>query len=713
MNKIILISFLILYSILSALDITGFVFNENDQPIENVVASTNKKAVVTGKTGRFILKDISESDLVTFHKIGYQDVEIEAGEIPSKLILRTAVITIEGTSVTAKINREKLLESPDKIVIKVNENQQITTDELLRNVGLQISGTKLSGEGQHVSIPGFEARHTLVMLDGIPLNKSGEAFDLSSIPTSIIESIEVVKGSSTSQTGSGALGGIININTRRSNRKVSLATAQYFGSFGMNKTSFSASGMNSKIDAGINLTHSFSRNDFKYMPRTEWNLAENVLKREYNDKEVFDLGLNFGYNSDSFHTNYKLIYQNYFKKLPGTIQNLDWFLNSRIFGSTQRHFLQTSKYFSDYKIDTDLFYSVENSTYDNTRLIPPYNTELLMTKAENLQKMRGAKSTVKYTTDQFLFNWGGDYRYESFQYNEKLHPEQSISKKILKNYAMFANSRLQRSFLFYDLSLSGSIRWDRTNRFDDFTSWHIASNVTNKSTIQFSFGGKVGNGFTYPSFMSIYWKGDSQVTGNPDLIPEEVLSWQMYSKLGSTKNFLKFTYRKDKIDHKIVWFMEHNGKWKPDNVSEAEISTCELEGKFDLFEFMQIGGIYSSVSALDKTKNSDFYGNKIIHVPDFTLNCNMKTFYKNFTGIVSYHVTGEQWTTRDQLVEEKKLSSYDLMNVSVNYKYSWKNWRILPAFNARNIFDKMYEIYDYVPQPGFNWEASLSVKWEI
>ena len=712
MNKIILLSLFISFSILSALDVTGFVFDENNQPIENVVASTNKKAVVTGKTGRFILKDISKSNPVTFHKIGYQNITIKADKISTKLVLGKAVITIEGTTVTADMNREKLLKAPDKIVIKVSENQQASTNELLQNAGLKISGTKLSGESQHITIPGFDARHMLVMLDGIPLNKSGEAFDLSTIPTSIIESIEVVKGSSTSQTGSGALGGIININTRRSNRKISLETAQYFGSFGMNKTSFTASGMNSKFGAGINFSHSFSRNDFKYKVRKEWQSPDSLRTREYNDKELYDLGLNLDYNFGSILTNYKLIYQDYFKKLPGTIQNLDWFLNSRTYGATQRHFLQTSKRFSDYSIDTDLFYSIETSTYDNTRLEPPYNTELLVTKAENLQKMRGAKSTVKYATDQFIFNWGGDYRYESFQYDDKLYIEQSISKKILENYAVFAISRLQRSFLFYDLSITGSARWDRANRFEDFTSWHIASDFTNKSTIPLIFGGKVGNGFTYPSFMSIYWKGDSQVSGNPDLIPEEALSWQLFSKLGS-KNFLKLTYRKDKIDHKIVWFMEHNGKWKPNNVSEAEISTWELEGRFDLFEFMQIGGIYSNVSALDKTKDSDFYGNYIIYTPEFTLNCNAKLFYKQITGIISYHLTGEQWTTRDQLIEEKKLPSYNIVNATINYKYSWKNWQILPAFSARNIFDKMYEIYDYVPQPGFNWEASLNVKWEM
>jgi len=713
MNKIILTGFFISFSILSALDIIGFVFDENNQPIENVVASTNKRAVVTGKTGRFILKEISKSDPVTFHKIGYQDITLKAEKIPTKLVLDKAVISIEGTTITAKMNREKLLKTPNKIVIKVSENPQLSTNELLQNAGLKISGTKLSGEGQTIAIPGFEARHTLVMLDGIPLNKSGEAFDLSSIPTNIIESIEVVKGSSASQTGSGALGGIININTKHTNRKLSFQAVQHLGSFGMNKTFFSTSGMTSKFDAGINFSHSFSRNDFKYKARKEWQSPDSLRTREYNDKEIYDLGLNFGYNRDSFHTNYKLIYQDYFKKLPGTIQNLDWFLNSRIYGTTQHHILQASKQFSNYKIDTDLFCSIEKSTYDNTRLEPPFNNDLYLAKAENLQQIRGAKSTVKYASDQFLFDWGGDYRFESFQYNEKLHPEQSISKKILENYAVFVNSRLQRSFLFYDLSLSGSARWDRTNRFDDFTSWHIASDFTNKSTVPFSFGGKVGNGFTYPSFMSIYWKGDSQVTGNPDLIPEEALSWQLFSRLGSNKNFLRLTYRSDKIDHKIVWFIEQNGKWKPNNVSKAEISTWEIETRFELFEFMQINGIYSDVSAIDKTRDSDFHGKSIIYTPEYTLYLSTKLFYNDFTGIISYHLTGEQWTTRDQLTNEKKLPSYDLVNVTINYNYSWKNWQISPALNARNIFDKMYEIYDYVPQPGFNWEASLNVKWEM
>ena len=167
MRKIILIVFLNFIIVLSGLDISGFVLNENEQPIENVVISTSQKAVISGKVGQFQLKNISSNDLVTFHKIGYKDVTIEAGKIPDRITMNHTAVLIEGISVTSDPYTEKLLKSPDKIVIKMDDNQQSSIDELLQKAGLQVSGINLSGEAQNVSIPGFESRHTLFLISDL------------------------------------------------------------------------------------------------------------------------------------------------------------------------------------------------------------------------------------------------------------------------------------------------------------------------------------------------------------------------------------------------------------------------------------------------------------------------------------------------------------------------------------------------------------------
>ncbi len=70
-----------------------------------------------------------------------------------------------------------------------------------------------------VSIRGSTADGVLVLLDGIPLNTAfGGGVDLASIPPQWIERIEVVRGVEGAHYGAGALGGVVNVITRRAAR---------------------------------------------------------------------------------------------------------------------------------------------------------------------------------------------------------------------------------------------------------------------------------------------------------------------------------------------------------------------------------------------------------------------------------------------------------------------------------------------------------------
>lgn len=67
-----------------------------------------------------------------------------------------------------------------------------------------------------VSIRGSTADGVKVLIDGLPLNTAaGGGVDLSSIPRHWIERIEVVRGAEGAYYGSGALGGVVNVVTRR------------------------------------------------------------------------------------------------------------------------------------------------------------------------------------------------------------------------------------------------------------------------------------------------------------------------------------------------------------------------------------------------------------------------------------------------------------------------------------------------------------------
>ncbi|HEY4087607.1 MAG TPA: TonB-dependent receptor plug domain-containing protein, partial [Bryobacteraceae bacterium] len=88
---------------------------------------------------------------------------------------------------------------------------------------LQIAQTGAGGGLTTVSIRGAQSNFTLVMIDGIPVNDStnllGGAFDLTTLPVSNIEQVEIVRGPLSSIYGSDAIGGVINFISRKGAKK--------------------------------------------------------------------------------------------------------------------------------------------------------------------------------------------------------------------------------------------------------------------------------------------------------------------------------------------------------------------------------------------------------------------------------------------------------------------------------------------------------------
>src|SRR5690606_6493548 len=98
------------------------------------------------------------------------------------------------------------------------ERQQVRhAGDALRGLpGVSVSRLgSVAGQTQ-VRIRGAEGNHTLVLIDGIVANQPGTGeFDFSDLPADQIERIEVIRGAQSSLYGSGAVGGVVNIITKR------------------------------------------------------------------------------------------------------------------------------------------------------------------------------------------------------------------------------------------------------------------------------------------------------------------------------------------------------------------------------------------------------------------------------------------------------------------------------------------------------------------
>jgi vitamin B12 transporter len=95
--------------------------------------------------------------------------------------------------------------------------------ETLRNVeGLQVIQTGGPGRTTGMFLRGASPNQTLVMVDGIPVNEANSGlFDFADISTLSVGSVEIIRGPQSVMYGADAMGGVINIISKKNRRRTS------------------------------------------------------------------------------------------------------------------------------------------------------------------------------------------------------------------------------------------------------------------------------------------------------------------------------------------------------------------------------------------------------------------------------------------------------------------------------------------------------------
>jgi vitamin B12 transporter len=98
---------------------------------------------------------------------------------------------------------------------EIERQQQPLLADLLRDApGTTIVRTGGLGTVTSLFVRGGESNYTKVLLDGIPLNEPGGAFNLSNVTTENLDRVEFVRGSNSALYGSDAMTGVIQLFTR-------------------------------------------------------------------------------------------------------------------------------------------------------------------------------------------------------------------------------------------------------------------------------------------------------------------------------------------------------------------------------------------------------------------------------------------------------------------------------------------------------------------
>jgi vitamin B12 transporter len=165
---------------------------------------------------------------------------------------QTGTTEVETTEseivVTATRNPQPLAQTTSAVTVitrrQIEDKKAFDLTDVIRlapSVSIAQNGTR--GKVSSIFLRGTNSNHTLVLIDGVRANSpADQRFDPGTIPVENIERIEVLRGPQSALYGSDAIGGVINIITRRGSGPFRTGGALEFGSDSMQRQTVSARG---------------------------------------------------------------------------------------------------------------------------------------------------------------------------------------------------------------------------------------------------------------------------------------------------------------------------------------------------------------------------------------------------------------------------------------------------------------------------------------
>ncbi len=719
--KRIVIFLIILTSLqyLAAKSISGKVVDKHSKAIADVVVTCNGEVDITDKAGNFSISECNDQDKIRFHKIGYSDFETDATSVGRIVIMHREYLLLGTIVRREKRSQPSIIETVEKKIIQIEENEiQGDLASLIDdNSSLIVKGSNLEGDSKTVSLPGFDPKHTLILLDGVVLNKSGEAVDLSTIPLESLEQIEI----STMQNGD-VEGMAAQVNLISKKGSVKSNNFRYnlgytFGSFDLNKIRGSVDIDWKLWKLWLYLAHSYARNDFQYEAKDFWENPDSLRTRENNDKRISDVNVSLSRAVGSFNFSYRYLYQNFFKKLPGPTSNPDLYYNSRLTGDLIRHFVVLQYQKSNVHLVMRFHDFSENTTYDNTRIPEPWSSNLFyyIRNSNNYDKL-GGQIEVQYKGDIGSISLDQSLERETFSYRESTNALNSIPEDYRDKLKVGLKGVLKQSAGLFDIQEFASYTHLKVSEQEGDNLWNVGFECGYPGDLSIVVGSSLSSNISIPAFYDLYWKGDAQTQGNPDLKAEEGEHWNSWLKIDYRNLTVNGFYKQSEITNKIIWFPNFNQIWKPMNLSGVDIVSWGIDMNVNISKIVDIQAGYTNTEALDRTltmsgNHSAYWGKQLMYTPEEEISATLNFHPKNFRFAAHHYYRSEQWATRDQLNTQRKIEAYSLTDLSLSCDGSVGNWIVTPSIQLNNIFDKKYEIYEYMPEPGFNFQVGITIKF--
>jgi vitamin B12 transporter len=562
----------------------------------------------------------------------------------------------------------------DNVVITADEiaksGASSLVDLLQKQRGVEITRNGGPGSTSSVFIRGTSNAQNVVLVDGVRIGSSttGGA-TWATIPLSQIERIEIVYGPLSSLYGADAIGGVIQVFTKKGSSAITQTAAIGAGSYGLRKAEAGISGAtDNRFSFALNAAHEeadgFSATTPAAGPYT------------YNpDKD--------GYKLDSVSG--RLAYE-WAKGQELGLNLLQSHLNAQ-FDAGPSHDDRTVQ-----NLDTLALYS-KNKLSDNWTLKAQY----AQAKDKSFTDASYGKSQID--TEQDTFNLQNDITFgrDVLQLLAENREEKVSTTTAALNGKRITNSLAASYVLKSGASLaSASLRYDRSSVYGSNTTGSIAYGY--RVNDAFRVNASYGTSFRAPTFNELYYPGYGISTNKPEKGKNAEIG--AYYELGDTQ--LSAVYYQNKLTDLLVSTnvcpvqQDTHPYGCAYNVNRATLSGLTVGGStrfgdLSLRASLDIQDPKDDTTGLQLARRSKQHGNVAAEY----------TIAKAKVGVEATF-SDKRF---DDAANKKVLGGYSLLNLYATYDIA-PNWSVIGRWN--NVLNKDYQLVRNYNTPGSNLFVGLN-----
>ncbi|MGF6522516.1 vitamin B12 transporter [Pseudomonas laurylsulfatiphila] len=527
------------------------------------------------------------------------------------------------------------------------------TDLLRRVPGVQVSQAGGRGSVPGVYIRGTQSAQSLVLVDGqrIGSSTSGDS-NLQHINIEQVERVEVLRGSRSVIYGSDAIGGVIQIFTRRG------------GEQGLQPRLHTAFGSNQTWEHSLGLSGGDERTRFNLGASLDESAGINRTHESYPSDGDHD-----EYRNQSFSLSLSHALGDDIEIGANMLDNRGKSEFDSPFGTVQQ------EPYNEFDVSSV-------SSYIDARINDLWQTRIEFGHSENREKTLDKLSDERsvFNTYRDSVNWQNDLALDERNsllpggdwYEDRINSSTAFDEDSRWNRAAYIQHRYRADSFSTELGL----RHDDNQQFGSQNTWSgtftLPLNPDNEVLFTYS------EGFRAPTFNDLYYPDFS----NPDLKPETSKSYELQwrSQLTESSRLETSLYRTD-LEDAIIF----GSNSRPENVASARINGFEAALKQELFGWQSNLGV-----AIIDPRDRDT-GHTLARRARRTLSLDLDRQFDRMGLGVSWQAVSSSY---DDLNNQQPLGGYALLGL----RSSWElNREIRLEMKVDNLLDKGYSraLYSY------------------